>query len=279
MGATKPRTSAKSSAPKVSSLPDKTFIIDNGAYTMKSGYAPELPSAGDDEKSLSACTPIPNAIAKARGNRIYIGSQLSGHVADCNEMVFRRPVEKGYIVNWEAQRETWDHSFFDERSARNKDLRIQSPEETTLILTEAPNALPVLQRNADEMVMEEWGFGGYLRCVGMSVWSFADALAFRADSDVRFSLDRSDAECLERSAIPIWRSCFANPRYSAYSHRMSTCCRLRLFTYHCDPSLQRTTAPAWDPPTRHWRQTSYELFEGDCFDEAVQYGGRVVYHE
>ena len=45
-------------------------------------------------------------------------------------------------------------------------MRIASPEETTLVLTEAPNALPVLQKNADEMVMEEWGFGGYLRCVG-----------------------------------------------------------------------------------------------------------------
>lgn len=218
MGTAKPRTSTKSAASKVSSLPDKTFIIDNGANTMKSGYAPELPSPGDDEKSLSACTAIPNAIAKARGNRIYIGSQLSGHVADCNEMVFRRPVEKGYIVNWEAQRETWEHSFFDEKSARNKDLRIQSPEETTLILTEAPNALPVLQRNADEMVMEEWGFGGYLRSVGMSVLSFAVALVFQADSDVHFLSARSDAECLERSAILIWRSGFANLRLSAYSY-------------------------------------------------------------
>lgn len=168
MGTTKPRSSAKSFAAKVPSLPDKTFIIDNGAYTMKSGYAPELPPSGDEENVLSSCTAIPNAIAKARGNHIYIGSQLSGHVADCNEMVFRRPVEKGYIVNWEAQRETWEHSFFDDKSARNKDLRIQSPEETTLILTEAPNALPALERNADEMVMEGWGFGGYLRCVGMS---------------------------------------------------------------------------------------------------------------
>ena len=41
-----------------------------------------------------------------------------------------------------------------------------NPEETTLILTEAPNNLPALQKNADEMVMEEWGFGGYMRTLG-----------------------------------------------------------------------------------------------------------------
>jgi actin-related protein 6 len=81
-------------------------------------------------------------------------------------MVFRRPVEKGYIVNWEAQKEIWENAFFDEKTARSKDLRIESPEDTTLVLTEAPNALPTLQKNADEIVMEEWGFGGYVRCVG-----------------------------------------------------------------------------------------------------------------
>ena len=145
---------------------------------MKSGYAPDSLHVGDEEKAATRCTAIPNTLAKTRGNRVYIGSQLSGNVTDCNEMAFRRPVEKGYIVNWEAQREMWDHSFFDEKTARNKDLRIQNPEETTLILTEAPNALPVLQRNADEMVMEEWGFGGYMRCVGELVELFIGNFLF-----------------------------------------------------------------------------------------------------
>lgn len=94
-----------------------------------------------------------------------MGTQLSTHITDWNELTFRRPVEKGYIVNWEAQKEIWEHSFFDS-SSKFKDLRITDPEETTLLLTEAPNALPSLQKNADEIVMEEWGFGGYYRCVG-----------------------------------------------------------------------------------------------------------------
>ncbi|ODM21633.1 Actin-like protein arp6 [Aspergillus cristatus] len=196
MGTTKPRPPAKSSTTeaRARSLPEKTFIIDNGAYTMKAGYAPEsLPS----EEPLSTCNTIPNTIAKTRGNRIYIGSQLNAQPTDLNEMMFRRPVEKGYIVNWEAQKEIWEHSFFDEKTVRSKEFRIASPEETTLVLTEAPNALPVLQKNADEMVMEEWGFGGYLRCVGPSLnaWNevyslFGDPISQKPDAVV------SPAECL-----------------------------------------------------------------------------------
>ncbi|EAW13348.1 actin family protein [Aspergillus clavatus NRRL 1] len=181
MGTTKPRPSARESAPKVQSLPEKTFIIDNGAYTLKAGYASESPPTNDIDQALSACSIIPNAIAKTRGNRIYIGAQLSTQVTDWNEMAFRRPVEKGYIVNWEAQKEIWETSFFDEKTVRSKDLRIENPEDTTLVLTEAPNALPTLQRNADEIVMEEWGFGGYLRCVGSSLNAWNDLQSLFGD--------------------------------------------------------------------------------------------------
>jgi actin-related protein 6 len=169
MGTTKPRAPAKSSVAKVQPLPDKTFVIDNGAYTIKAGYAPDFPPPEDEARALSSCTTIPNALAKTRGNHVFIGAQLSTHVTDWNEVAFRRPVEKGYIVNWEAQKEIWEHSFFDEKTARGKEFRITNPEETTLLLTEAPNALPVLQKNADEIVMEEWGFGGYYRCIGKAV--------------------------------------------------------------------------------------------------------------
>lgn len=169
MVTTKSRTSVKAAKnpPDVPTrhLPAKTFVLDNGAYTMKAGYACD-PSSSSEE-ALSNCVSIPNAIVKTRENRILTGAQLATHVTDWNEAVFRRPVEKGYIVNWEAEREIWDQTFFEEKAtARNKLLRIAHPEETTLILTEAPNNMPVLQRNTDEMVMEEWGFGGYVRCLG-----------------------------------------------------------------------------------------------------------------
>ncbi|CAG8417604.1 unnamed protein product [Penicillium salamii] len=149
---------SKSGAPKAArtvpeeasrKIPEKTFIIDNGAYTMKAGYA------------SAECRSIPNAIVKTRDNDIVVGAELST-VANWNEAVFRRPMEKGYITSWETQREIWDRSFFD----ANAEVKIEDPRDTTLILTEAPNAIPILKRNTDEMVMEEWGFGGYLKAIG-----------------------------------------------------------------------------------------------------------------
>ncbi|KAL4812601.1 actin-like protein arp6 [Aspergillus spinulosporus] len=169
MGSTKPRPSGKNSISHAQSLPDKTFIIDNGAYTMKAGYAPDSKPPDDEEIALSACATIPNAIVKTRANRTYVGAQIGTNVTDWNEMLFRRPVEKGYTVNWEAQKEIWENSFFDERTVRSKELHIADPEDVTILFTEAPNALPALQKNADEIIMEEWGFGGYLRCVGPSL--------------------------------------------------------------------------------------------------------------
>lgn len=169
MVTTKARASTKAtkSSPDVPArrLPEKTFILDNGAYTMKAGYAAD--AASSSEEALSARSSIPNTLVKTRDNRIVIGTQVSTQVTDWNEAMFRRPVEKGYIVNWEAEREIWEQTFFEEKAtAKNKNLRIAAPEDTTLVLTEAPNAMPILQRNADEMVMEEWGFGGYVRCLG-----------------------------------------------------------------------------------------------------------------
>lgn len=162
----KPRATAKQAAPKVQPLPEKTFIIDNGAYTIKAGYAPPVLPTQNADDSLSKCVTIPNAIVRTRDGRIFVGAQLSTHISDWNEAVFRRPVEKGYIVNWEAEKEIWEQAFFDEKTARNKDARITDPADTTLILTDTPNGLPALQKNADEMVMEEWGFGGYTRILG-----------------------------------------------------------------------------------------------------------------
>ncbi|KAB8201561.1 actin family [Aspergillus parasiticus] len=196
MGTTKPRSSGKASLATAQSLPERTFIIDNGAYTMKAGYAPDSMTK-DETEALSACSVISNALAKTRDNRVYVGSQLGTHVTDWNELMFRRPVEKGYTVNWEAQKEIWEHSFFDEKTVRSKDLRIAKPEETTLVLTEAPNALPALQKNADEIVMEEWGFGGYLRCVGPSLNAWNEVQSLFGDPIVRkYDSAVSPRECL-----------------------------------------------------------------------------------
>lgn len=100
-------------------------------------------------------------MARDRERHVYVGSQLE-KCRDFGDIVFRRPVEKGYLVNWEAEKEIWDHEFFEDKARLHCD-----PKETGLLLTEAPNSLPQLQTNCDQIVFEEFGFHSYLRCPGM----------------------------------------------------------------------------------------------------------------
>jgi len=97
--------------PGAGELADQTMILDNGGYTMKAGFAKENIDVATD------CHVIPNCIARGsdggRGHKIYIADQLDA-CRDFAEMAFKRPVEKGYIVNWEGQEDIWKHVFFRE---------------------------------------------------------------------------------------------------------------------------------------------------------------------
>ena len=95
----------RAAKPAERELPDQTLIIDNGAYTMKAGFAVPSPSSED-------CHTIPNCIARDRGRRVWIGAQLE-KCNDFGEITFRRPVEKGFLVNWEAEKTIWDNTFID----------------------------------------------------------------------------------------------------------------------------------------------------------------------
>ncbi|KAI9700790.1 MAG: Actin- protein 6 [Candelina mexicana] len=143
-------------------LADRTLVIDNGASTIKAGFANPSP---DLEKE---CHVIPNCMGRSRDKRVWIGAQLE-NCKDFGEMAFRRPVEKGYLVNWEAEKEIWDHTFFD------KDAKLNcEPHDTNLILTEAPNAPHALQTNSDQIIFEEFEFASYYRCVGPSLNAYND---------------------------------------------------------------------------------------------------------
>lgn len=143
-----PRRSKPAPPPK----PSRTLVIDNGAHTLKAGF---VTADAIDEPAV-----IPNCIARDRARKTYVASDLS-KCKDFGEVSFRRPVDKGYIVNWEAQKEIWDHEFFNHDAPQKCD-----PAETRLLLTEQPNSIPALQTNCDQMVFEEFGFSSYYRGIG-----------------------------------------------------------------------------------------------------------------
>ena len=95
----------RTAKPVERSLPSQTLVVDNGAYTVKAGFANNNTEAGD-------CHVIPNCIARDRGKRTWVGAQLE-KCDDFGEIAFRRPVERGFLVNWEAEKAIWDDTFVD----------------------------------------------------------------------------------------------------------------------------------------------------------------------
>jgi actin-related protein 6 len=132
--------------------PATTLVLDNGAYTLKAGFVSD--EDGQEPRI------VPNCIARDRFKKLYVASELD-KCRDFGDIAFRRPVEKGFIVNWESQKEIWDHEFFDDKAP----LKCDSSE-TRLLLSEQPNSLPALQSNCDQIVFEEFQFASYYRGVG-----------------------------------------------------------------------------------------------------------------
>lgn len=150
-------------AQPANSLASKTLIFDNGAHSIKAGFS----IAGTDPK-LDDCRLIANCIARSQRDKLtYVGAELDT-CGDFGELQIRRPVERGYIVNWEGEKAVWERTFLDKRSP----LRCE-PHETNLILAEAPNAPTALQRNADEMVFEEFEFASLWRTVSPGLNAYA----------------------------------------------------------------------------------------------------------
>lgn len=102
----------KGSRKAAAAAPSQTLVLDNGAYTIKAG----LVATGGADPSYDDCSVIPNCIARStRDKRTYTASELA-QCKDFGELAFRRPVEKGFIVNWEAEKEIWEHEFIEARA-------------------------------------------------------------------------------------------------------------------------------------------------------------------
>ncbi|RWA08833.1 hypothetical protein EKO27_g6274 [Xylaria grammica] len=160
----------RKSKPQRPPPPSRTLVLDNGAYTIKAGFV--AGHIADDPRV------IPNCITRDHDGKTYVASEIA-QCADFSEAVFRRPVEKGFIVNWEAQKEIWEREFLDDKAPQPCD-----PSETRLLLSEPSNSLPVLQANCDQMVFEEFGFASYYRGLSASFNAYHDTQAiFRAQTE------------------------------------------------------------------------------------------------
>ncbi|KAK3098322.1 hypothetical protein FSP39_018389 [Pinctada imbricata] len=123
-----------------------TIILDNGAHTAKVGYS------NDKEPRI-----IPNCVTKAKNvrTRIFIGDQIE-ECKDLSGLYYLLPFQKGYLVNWEIERQVWDYMF-------GKDFLKVDFNETNIVVTEPYFNFSSVQEAMNEVFFEEYAFKSVLR--------------------------------------------------------------------------------------------------------------------
>ena len=113
-------------------------------------------------------------MAKPKGEkRSYIADEIN-QIKDISSVNLRRPIDRGYVVNWDLQKDILDHLF-------KKVLKI-NPKSCHLLITEAPFNLPALAAEQDECIFEKFEFKSALICPPAAL-ALAYHLGKRPESD------------------------------------------------------------------------------------------------
>ncbi|KAJ3813542.1 actin family [Lentinula aff. lateritia] len=144
-------------------MKNNIVILDNGAGTIKAGIASGV--LGEQE----AVRLVPNAIVRSKGDKAtYFGHEIA-KCKDYSSLHYQLPFEKGYIVDWDAEKAIWDGVFSQEVLGVNTT-------ESSLILTEPYFNLPNIQEIYDQFVFEEYEFSSYHRCTPASLIPYGKLL-------------------------------------------------------------------------------------------------------
>ncbi|XP_065676699.1 actin-related protein 6-like [Hydra vulgaris] len=123
-----------------------TTVLDLGAYNNKLG------NVQDCEARI-----IPNYISKAKNERrkIFFGDQLY-ECKDFSGLFYVLPFQKGYLVNWDVQRQLFDYMF-------NKDFLKVEVSDSNLIITEPQFNFTSIKECLEEILFEEYKFNSICR--------------------------------------------------------------------------------------------------------------------
>ena len=130
-------------------------VIDNGAYSMKLGWAGQSAPA----------RVMASGVAREDDRRKYVGDAIE-QCPDPSRLTVHRPFEKGYLMNWDVTQELWDRAF----SKEVLDLNAAARRERALLVTEAQFNHEPLQDTMDQLVFELYGFREY-HCTSAAMMS------------------------------------------------------------------------------------------------------------
>ncbi|CAB3405421.1 unnamed protein product [Caenorhabditis bovis] len=119
---------------------ESIVILDNGGYHLKLGTSLQ------EEPRL-----IPNSIVKAKyeRKRVFIAHEQDECLDKCS-LFYVRPIERGYVTNWETQQQIWEKAF--------QTLEIEEPNESRIMLTDNNYLVPALPDVSSEILFETFGF-------------------------------------------------------------------------------------------------------------------------
>ncbi|XP_067950746.1 actin-related protein 6-like [Watersipora subatra] len=123
------------------------LIFDNGAGSAKVEMA----------RSTKPRV-IPNCVTKAKTvrARCFTGDQID-ECKDLSGLFYLLPFQKGYLVNWEIEKQVWDYIY-------GKQCLQVDFEDTDLIITEPMFNFSTVQEAMAEILFEEYQFNSALRC-------------------------------------------------------------------------------------------------------------------
>jgi len=131
--------------------------MDNGANTIKIGYAQPPPPKDSAVGTPPGISIIPNCIAKSKSERRrpFIASQISD-CRDSSGLFLILPHQRGYVCRPDTQRVIWDFVL-------GPECQNISPPETNLIITEPILNFNSIQETMCEILFEDYEFNGVCR--------------------------------------------------------------------------------------------------------------------
>ncbi|XP_065314669.1 actin-related protein 6-like isoform X2 [Gordionus sp. m RMFG-2023] len=152
-------------------------ILDNGGFTAKIGVVSSTYDSLDkliqtdpvsdltNSGHLKGPSVIPNCVTKAKSESrrlAFVGDQID-EIFDKSSLFYQRPIQRGYLVGWELQRQVWDRLFnFVLRDKYDLKSSPMGPD-TELVVTVPPLNFPFITDSMNEIFFEEYGFGSVLQ--------------------------------------------------------------------------------------------------------------------